>query len=178
MISFPQKSQMIENAISGKSYSLQAIDSIQASDVHVGKVASICNEPEVYEWLYSEMFEGKPYPPKSAVGWMAWGTEGWENGTHFVFVVLDSSGEIAAACDIKSSDPGHAEIGYWVGKDHRGIMTNAVTAMLGLAEQAGLEGFYAEVHLENVRSQAVLNRAGFKMSADKANKSNHLVYKK
>jgi len=176
MISFKQKSQTIENAITGDTYLLQAIDALQPTEDHIEKVTSICNEPELYRWLYREMFDGQPYPSDSAVDWISWGMEGWRDGSHFIFVVLDSSGEVAAACDIKSSDPSHAEIGYWMGKEHKGIMTNAVLAMLDLAEQAGFEGFYAEVHPENERSQAVLQRTGFMLSKDKPQKSGHLVY--
>ena len=169
---------MIENALTGEHYQLQAIDSIEPSKVHIGRITEICNEPEMYRWLYRDMFEGQPYPPDSAHDWIAWGTEGWEKGTHFVFVVVDRDGEIAAACDIKDADPDHAEIGYWVAKDHRGIMTNAVLAMLDLAGRAGFRRFFAEVHPENERSQAVLQRTGFLLSEDEAQTPGHLVYKK
>jgi len=178
MISFQQKAQTVENAITGESYSLQAIDSIQPTEAHIQRVTAICNEPEIYQWLYREMFDGKPYPSDSAISWISWGAKGWKDGAYFVFVVLDCTGAITAACDIKGSDMNHAEIGYWASAQHRGIMTNAVTAMLVLAEQAGFRSFFAEVFSENKRSQAVLNRVGFQLSEDKAQKTGQVVFKK
>lgn len=178
MISFHRKAQTIENALTGELYSLQAIDSIQPAKAHIDKITSICNEPEVYRWLYSEMFDGDSYPPESAVEWVSWGTDGWNKDAHFVFVVLDSAGTIAAACDIKSSNPDGSEIGYWASVKHRGVMTNAVAAMLELAEAAGFREFFAEVLSKNVRSQAVLNRLGFLLSEDKAGKPDKIVYRR
>lgn len=178
MVSFPRKTQTIKNALTGELYSLHPIDSIQPTESHIEKVTSICNEPEIYQWLYSEMFDGQPYPSESAVEWISWGAEGWQNGTHFVFVVLDSTGVIVAACDIKDTDPERAEIGYWASVGHRGIMTNAVKAMLDLAEQAGFRGFFAEVLPKNLRSQAVLNRSGFALTEDNAQKAGLTVYRR
>lgn len=176
MISFQQKTIAIENALSGALYSLQAIDSIQPSESHVENVTEICNEPEIYRWLYREMFDGKPYPSDSAAEWISWGAEGWQNGTHFVFVILDGTGGIVASCDIKDADPDRAEIGYWASVSHRGVMTNAVVAMLELAEEAGFRGFSAEVLPENLRSQAVLRRTGFELSDEAAQKTGLIVY--
>ncbi len=176
MISFPQTAKAIKNALTGEVYSLQAMDSLQATPAHVGRVTEICNEPEIYQWLYREMFDGEPYPPDSAVEWISWGIEGWENSTHFVFVILDGDGAIVAACDIKSSDLDRAEIGYWASSHHRGIMTNAVKAVLDMAGQAGFRSFCAEALPENTRSQAVLKRTGFMLCEDERKQSSHLYF--
>lgn len=93
--------------------------------------------------------------------WLSWASQGWRANTHFCFAVTDDSGAIAAACDIKSRDPDGAEIGYWASARHRGVMTNAVSAMCEAARQAGFRSLMARVRHENSRSQAVLARAGF-----------------
>ena len=178
MISFLQKTKAIKNILTQEVYSLQSIDSIQPAEDRVKQVSSICNEPEVYRWLYRDMFGGDPYPSSAAVEWISWGAEGWQNGTHFVFIVLDGAGEIVAACDIKNTDLDRAEIGYWASVHHRGIMTNAVAAMIEMGEESGFRGFSAEVLPENIRSQAVLVRTGFELSEDAAQKSGLLVYRR
>lgn len=163
MISFQQKTKTIKNAVTGDAYTLQAMDMLKPTENHIERVTQCCNEADVYRWLFREMCDGKPYPRESAADWFESGKGGWQNGTRFGFCVLDSEGQIAAGCDIKSSDPDHAEIGYWSSIQHRGIMTNAVTAMLELAEDVGFRKFYAEVYFGNVRSEAVLKRAGFSL---------------
>lgn len=178
MASFSRKSQSVENELTGELYSLQAIDSVQPERGRIEEITSICNEPEIYRWLYRDMFDGSPYPPESAYEWIEWGAEGWETGTHFVFVVLDRKGGIAAACDIKSPNLDIAEIGYWASVKHRGIMTNAVAAMLEMAEEAGFQELCAKVLSNNVRSQAVLHRLGFQLSEDQAGNRDKLIYRR
>jgi len=70
---------------------------------------------------------------------------------------------VVAACDIKSNAL-NAEIGYWSSQAHRGVMTNALVAMCDMAAGAGFVALFARTKTGNVRSEAVLKRAGFQRS--------------
>ncbi len=174
---FARKSKAIQNALTQEPYLLQSVDLLDPTSEHIDRIAAICNEPQVYSWLFQGLFSGLPYPRTSAQEWLSWGTEGWLHGTHFVFAVLDSSGYVAAACDIKDTNVDGAEIGYWASNNHRGIMTNAIRAMLDLASEAGFRGFFASVHEENSPSQGVLLRVGFVPSGNHPQKPDHRIYR-
>lgn len=150
----------IVNHLTGRAYNLVRASDMNGDPSNQQRIAAICNEPEVYEWLFRDLFEGRPYEEAKAREWLRWSREGWSSGTHFVFAVIDDEQRIAAACDIKSAEP-VAEIGYWASQKHRGVMTNAVKAMCALAREAGFRRLFARTKEKNVRSQAVLVRAGF-----------------
>ncbi len=173
---FPHKSKVVHHALTGAPYQLQPVDAVEATPQQLSQITAICNEYRVYSWLFKDRFSGQPYPSSSAADWLSWGIQGWHDGSHFVFVVLDHSGLVVAACDIKDANPDLAEIGYWSSIHHRGIMTNAVRAMVELGKEAGFRRFFAEAHRENVRSQAVLKRTGFVLSDLSPRKPEHLIY--
>jgi RimJ/RimL family protein N-acetyltransferase len=173
MISFPQKQVSVRNALTGEEYLLVALDSIDPSEEAIERVTSICNEPLVYDWLFRKMLSGEPYPPSKAKEWFEWAAMGWAQNAFFVFGVLDPDGRLAAACDIKTADAAGAEVGYWASCGHRGIMTNALKGLIDLAKGAGFESLFAEVREDNVRSQAVLRRAGFCLSDQKPARAGH-----
>jgi RimJ/RimL family protein N-acetyltransferase len=151
----------LSNAITGAQYLLQPLRNLEASSKNFVDIAIICNEDHVYQWCFRELCKGRPYPLDLAVDWLRWGTGGWEDSTHFVYVVTDADGAVAAACDIKSSNMERAEIGYWSSANHRGIMTNAVRSVIQLADAAGFKVLFADIHPENRRSMAVIQRCGF-----------------
>ncbi len=150
----------LTNALNGCPYRLMRANEINCDDAQIARIVSICNEPEVYAWLFREPLDGKAYKTTKARDWLKWSAAGWAAGSHFVFAVIDDHQHIAAACDIKSRDP-VAEIGYWASRHHRGIMTNVVKAMCDWASEAGFQGLFARTKLANSASQAVLERAGF-----------------
>ena len=150
----------LTNHHTGQTYHL-----VRASDVPTGaealaRIAAICNEPEIYEWLFRGRLSGQAYTPDMARHFLQWAGEGWAAGTHFVFTVVDRDGAVAAACDIKTNTR-IAEIGYWSSRNHRGVMTNAVRGLITLATEAGFVGLFARTKPGNTRSEAVLARAGF-----------------
>ena len=134
---------------------------VEATDHFYESIVNICNEEKIYNWLFRESLEGKPYTRTKAESFKKWGTDGWNSNTHFVFLTLSESADVAAACSIKSSDLESAEIGYWSSSNHRGIMTNAVKAMVKNGFEAGFKSFFAKVKSKNSDSAAVLVRAGF-----------------
>jgi RimJ/RimL family protein N-acetyltransferase len=150
----------IVNHVTGYTYALVRAGDVECDQANQQGIASICNEPEVYQWLFRDLFEGRPYEDANAGEWLQWSRDGWSSGTHFVFAVVDGEKRVVAACDIKSTEP-IAEIGYWSSARHRGVMTNALKAMCALAGEAGFRGLFAWTKEKNSRSQAVLERAGF-----------------
>jgi RimJ/RimL family protein N-acetyltransferase len=157
------KEVSVENALTGGRYNmLRPIWKLDASLKSLKDIAAICNQKLVYEWCFRSLCGGAPYPQTLASDWISWGTDGWKNGTHFVYAVIDGDGAVAAACDIKSSNLERAEIGYWSSANHRGVMTNAVLAVIQLADNAGFRTLFADIHPENQRSLAVIKRCGFR----------------
>ena len=164
MIAFPDIVRLpVTNHLTGRRYFVLRCDHVEPAPDRLAEIVAICNEPEVYTWLFRELVGGLAYPPEKAMEWLAWASDGWRANSHFCFAVTDDSGAIVAACDIKSSDPDGAEIGYWASSLHRGVMTNAVHAMCQAARQAGFRSLMARVRHENSRSQAVLARVGFRL---------------
>jgi len=163
MIAFPATLRLpITNHLSGRPYFVLRCDHVEPTPDRLAEIVAICNEPEVYSWLFRELLGGQPYPAGKAIEWLSWASDGWQANTHFCFAVTDDSVAIVAACDIKSNDPDGAEIGYWASALHRGVMTNAVDAMCQAAQQAGFRSLMARVRHENSQSQAVLARVAFR----------------
>lgn len=161
-MNFPRSVRLpIVNYLNDRPYELVRACDVGGEPSSVAQVVSVCNEPNVYEWLFRKPLGGRPYEEAKAREWLEWSNDGWSSGTHFVFAVIDEQKVIVAACDIKSNDP-IAEIGYWASQEHRGVMTNAVMAMCALAADAGFQKLFARTKNENYRSTAVLRRAGFK----------------
>jgi RimJ/RimL family protein N-acetyltransferase len=150
----------VTNFLTGGVYDFVPAADVRADAASLARIVSICNEPDVYDWLFRPSLGGVPYGEGKAVQWLDWAKDGWRAGTHFVFAVLDAAGLVAAACDIKSADA-RAEIGYWCSVRHRGVMTNTVTALCGLAAEAGFHGLFARTKVGNTRSKGVLLRSGF-----------------
>lgn len=150
----------IVNHVTGRAYELVRADDVNGDASNVRRIASICNESDVYEWLFRSRLAGHPYLEENAREWLQRSKAEWSSGMHFVFVVVDDEKLVAAACDIKSWEP-VAEIGYWASQQHRGVMTNAVKAVCALAGVVGYRMLFARTKDKNVRSQAVLERVGF-----------------
>ncbi len=158
---FPEDLRVpIDNPLTGARYELVRADGAARGPEALERLVEICNEPDIYDWLFRELLGGRPYSEGKAREFLEWSGAGWSAGTHFVFLVLDGEGRIAAACDIKSNDT-VAEVGYWAGRDHRGVMTNTVRALCALAAGAGFGRLFARTKAGNLRSQGVLLRAGF-----------------
>ena len=107
------REKMIQNAITGEHYVVRPLYQVEVSQMNLDRIIKICNEDLVYQWCFKDLCKGEKYPRELAVDWLTWGAEGWQNDTHYVYAIMDLSGNIVAACDIKSSNQERAEIGYW-----------------------------------------------------------------
>lgn len=150
----------LQNHLTGEPYRLESVDSAQRYSEQVQAIVDICNQPLVYEWIFAQRLGGKPYPPERARQFLAWGEQGWQQQTHFLFLITHQ-GQVVGACDIKSPDLHLAEVGYWMSALHPGIMTNALKRLCQVARKAGYRKLFAKVKPGNTKSIGVLERAGF-----------------
>lgn len=153
----------IDNYVSRACYTLVPLDARFVRPTAASEIAERCNERLIYEMLFARMMNGRSYSEQDAEGFMSWAREGWSKATHFVFLLLAPDGKVAGAIDIKSTNVASAEIGYWLGREHSGVMTNAVSAVVEIAAGAGYRKLHAWVQDSNARSIAVLKRAGFRV---------------
>lgn len=163
----------IVNFLTGLTYHVVRADRLTVTSQRLEEITAICNEPEVYNWLFRESFGGRPYIRSDASAFVEWSSAGWRERSYFVFLVIAAGGQVAAACDIKSNDADGAEIGYWASAGHRGVMTNAVAQVCALASQGGFRSLNARVKKANKRSARVLTRAGFAFEPAAANESDY-----
>jgi RimJ/RimL family protein N-acetyltransferase len=147
----------------GRRYRLVPLDTLAPELAVLERLVAVCNEPELFRWLFAARCGDRPYGPEDARGWLAWGAAGWRAGGPCAFVALDEEGLPAAACDLQSADA-EPEIGYWCGAAHLGLGTPMVEALAGLARLAGCRGLRARVRPGNTRSEALLRRCGFACS--------------
>jgi len=126
------------------------------------QVTAVCSQPSVYDFLFKEKFNGRSYNITDAGSFLDQAKKGWEERTHFVFLVKDQSGKVVGSLDIQSADLSGAQIGYWADENAQGFMTNAVKALCDIAKGAGYRSLRATAFMHNPRSAGVLKRAGFK----------------
>ena len=83
--------------------------------------------------------------------------------------VVGHSGELFGAVGVSiQSDPGIAEIGYWLAPEARGrgLATRALRLLSAWTlRETGIARLQLQTHLENLASQAVATRAGFTREA-------------
>lgn len=155
----------VDNFKTNETWTMYSVDeqfSVSESDLE--RIATICNEPLVYQWLFEEKLNGIAYSLENARGFIDWARNGWRDQTYFVFLIRDTDGIIQAAVDIKSNNLEASEVGYWASGDKPGIVTNAVISLCSIAQEKGFVSLYADVQVANDRSKKVLQRAGYKES--------------
>jgi RimJ/RimL family protein N-acetyltransferase len=150
------------NAKTGAPYTLVRADQLSATADHLKQLIEINNQPDIYNFLWGRPLNAKPYDEAKAQSFFEWSARGWGQQTHFVFVALDSVGEICAASDFKSNLRARAEVGYWVSRDHAGLASPMVQILRQIARATDVENLFAYVRADNPRSAAVLEKNGFK----------------
>lgn len=164
------KERTVINRITGLQYLMVPASQILPSPEQISNVATICNQPSLFEFVFNERFGGRPYKPSDAQNFLHWAAKGWQEQTHFVFLLNDPAGLITASIDIKSADRSQAEVGYWCSEHHRGVMSNALTELISLAHEAGFDSLFAFVRKDNPASIKVLEKNGFGNWCDRENK--------
>lgn len=125
------------------------------------QIVEICNQPLVYKYIFEEKYQGRKYTLEDARKFVSWANDGWLNNTHFVFLAKNSKDEVVAACDIKSVNKEHVEVGYWASASEPGVITNAVGVMCKKAKEAGFNKLFGMIRPENKKSVGVLTRNSF-----------------
>lgn len=103
-----------------------------------------------------------PYPPGGAAPWVAAVAPRHGRGEEYAFAVVDGGGAVVGACGLVVAGR-EAELGYWVGRGHRGRghATAAARAAVRFAfGTAGLDRVFALPLADNAASRRVLERAG------------------
>jgi RimJ/RimL family protein N-acetyltransferase len=149
--------EKVERYSSNQKYTLIPVRDIEINQSHYESIFNICNENEIYKWLFSP----GEYTIDKAKGFLSWSKEGWKSGTHFVFLILTESNEIAGAMDIKSSDINAGEVGYWISSNHTGLASNSLGVLKSIAKQAGYKKLFAQTKNGNNKSENVLLRNKF-----------------
>lgn len=160
--SFPRSISIpVINFLTGDKYTLCRIDSINPEDEILEEIITICNQKNIYSWLFEPVFHGRSYERSDAQKLFEGGITGWRKNEKFVFLLMNADGLPAACIDIKSSNLEYAEIGYWSSTEHRGVMTNTVLELVDLAREAGFKRLFGRTRKENKGSSKVLERVGF-----------------
>ncbi|MFT5196812.1 MAG: RimJ/RimL family protein N-acetyltransferase [Candidatus Promineifilaceae bacterium] len=160
MIKFPINPVSISNHKTGETYLLIRADELPLTQKNQLAVADVCNEPAVYD-LFKQRLDGKSYTPEMAYDFFQWCRTGWLENSYFVFFITTQEGQPVACVDIKSNSLINDEIGYWCSSSHTGLMTNTVTGLLCLAQNAGFKQLFARVKKLNDKSRGVLVRNRF-----------------
>ena len=149
---------------------------LDATDKQLSNLVSICNQESIYNFLFRERLKGRPYGVEDARGFLSWAKRGWQEQTHFVFLLVTQSGMIAAALDVKSHERSMAEVGYWCSELHRGATGKAVGELKVMAREAGFAALFARVRKDNPASIRVLERNGFISKGDWPGDDSRLRY--
>jgi RimJ/RimL family protein N-acetyltransferase len=159
---FPKEITQIKSRKTGKIYSLARADKVLLGETAIKQISKVCDEPEVYENVFAEIFKGKRYSEDNACTFTKLVSEGWVKANRFDWLILHEE-EIVGTIGIKSLE---GEIGYWQSNKHPGVMTSATQTLCSLAQEAGFSSLWAYVKKENAASINVLESAGFKLDAD------------
>ncbi len=153
----------VERHGSGECYRMVSVDSgFAPEEGDIEAIVAVANEPLVHRFLFRDRIGTRRYLADDAREFLQWARDGWGAGEHLIFLLRNPAGAVGACVDVGRLDESReALIGYWAGSRHRGVVTNAVDCLAGLAKGAGYLKLMALVEPENVRSQAVLRRAGF-----------------
>lgn len=143
-------------------FTLRSLDnSFSITRSQIESIVAACNEELIYRFLFQHSLQGRPYNNEDAREFITWAQKGWEDKSHFVFIILDSDNNVIGCIDISSNDIEHSPIGYWVTNRVKGIMTNAVKSLIKIARNAGYKYLYAMVEPANIKSSSLLKRTGF-----------------
>jgi RimJ/RimL family protein N-acetyltransferase len=135
------------------------------ADSDVPAIVSGCADPEIARWLDQVP---QPYTERDAREWVGSTRRGWREASIASFAIADRrTDEPIGSVSVHWLDHEQAvgEVGYWVRRDERGrgVATRAVRLAARWAiEDCGLERLQLRADTENVASQRVAEKAGFR----------------
>ncbi len=143
-------------------YSFIRADLISLDEKEIKQIARVCDEAEIYDNVFAEIFKGKRYSEDNARIFTKLVSEGWMKECRFDWLIIHE-GDAVGTIGIKSLE---GEIGYWQSSKHPGVMTLATQTLCSQAKGAGFSSLWAYVKRTNTASIKVLEGAGFKLDAN------------
>ena len=138
-------------------------------DDDVDWIVHSCRDPENQRWL---PLLPRPYERSDAEWWIGRCKSVWADGSAAPFIVVDSAThERLGTIEVRTTEP--ADVGYWLAPEGRGrgAMTRALRLLMRYAfEERGLLQVELFTLLDNERSQAVAERAGFRLAGRRQGK--------
>jgi RimJ/RimL family protein N-acetyltransferase len=159
---FPENSSGIQSSKTGKAYTFVCAHNVVLGDAAISQIAKVCDEPEIYDNVFSDIFKGKRYSEDNARTFVKLVSEGWTTKKRFDWLILHD-GAIVGTIGIKSLD---GEIGYWQSNKHPGVMTLALKTLCSQARDAEFTSLWVYVKKANAASIHVLEGAGFRLDMD------------
>lgn len=130
------------------------------------RLASLCNDREIARFTARIPH---PYTLAHANAFVAYAREAAASGREHPFAVCED-GVMIACAGLTAAEDGAAELGYWVGADHRGrgVATEAGAALVDYAFAAlGARVVTAGHFIDNPGSARVLAKLGFRKTGEK-----------
>jgi RimJ/RimL family protein N-acetyltransferase len=129
------------------------------TDADVPAVVAACQDEALSRFIPGFP---RPYREHDARGWIASRNPGDDSSKTFL-VVDATTDELLGAIEVRLGEIG--SIGYWIAKDARGrgVATRATRLLAGWAvTEGGVERLELTTHPDNVASQRVAEKAGFR----------------
>jgi len=133
-------------------------------DDDIGWITVACGDRELSRYGPAIPY---PYSEADARAFAEHAARGWMEGGQAVFVIAQAPGRQGLgmiSLHLFATDPGLAEVGYWLRREARGhgAATTAVRLVAGWAfGELGIRRLNLQTAPENLASQRVAERAGF-----------------
>jgi len=133
-------------------------------DDDIGWITVACGDRELSRYVPAIPY---PYLEADARAFAEHAARGWMEGGQAVFVIAQAPGRQGLgmiSLHLFATDPGLAEVGYWLRREARGhgAATTAVRLVAGWAfGELGIRRLNLQTAPENLASQRVAERAGF-----------------
>jgi RimJ/RimL family protein N-acetyltransferase len=125
-------------------------------------VTELCQDPEIARWI---PFIPSPYTEADARAFIEQSQSTWELEEAYGFAIVEDAGELLGAIGMRMRRFRTGHIGYWVAAHARGrgVASDALRALSRWAiEELGLKRLELVTDPENVASQRVAEKAGFR----------------
>jgi len=133
-------------------------------DDDIGWITVACGDRKLSRYVPAIPY---PYSEADARAFAEHAARGWMEGGQAVFVIAQAPGRQGLgmiSLHLFATDPGLAEVGYWLRREARGhgAATTAVRLVAGWAfGELGIRRLNLQTAPENLASQRVAERAGF-----------------
>lgn len=131
-----------------------------------GELVAHLNDWEVARWLAQPPY---PYSAEDADAFIAVVRERHRQPHPLLFALAErGTNQVIGTIGVEPDELGAGELGYWIGRPFwgQGYGPEAAAAVIAHAAGAGLAQLVAFVHPDNLRSQRLLLRCGFRAGGE------------